>query len=312
MSAQARPKDFVSIADWPREAIEGMLERARVLRDERLAGKRSNSIEGASVLLYFEKPSLRTLVTFEVGVFELGGNAVYLPPQQVRIGEREPIEDVARGLARWCQAIVARTFSHQLVVDLGRWASVPVINALTDELHPCQAIADAMTVLDNSDDPANDRIVYVGDGNNMAHSLINLCGVLGWKLTVCTPERYRPDARIMREGSEAAARNGGDVRLETDPAAAVKDAAFLYTDVWTSMGQEDEANARRKDFLPYQINRALVAQAPSGVRILHCMPAHRDEEITHDVFESDGSLVFDQAENRLHAQKAILETLLTS
>jgi ornithine carbamoyltransferase len=310
LSGGSNPKDFISIADWPRDAIERMLARAHELKELRKRRECFRSLEGRSILLYFEKPSLRTLVSFEVGVAELGAHPVYLPPTQVKIGERESLEDVARNLSRWCHAIVARTYEHQLVLDLAREGTVPVINALTDYLHPCQAMADALTVAEFGD-RGRDRVVYVGDGNNVAHSLIHIAGRLGMRLTVCTPRDYRPDSRVLSWGAEMARREGGDLRLESDPQTAVKDAAFVYTDVWTSMGQEAEAEERRRVFASYQVNKSLLSAAPSDVRILHCGPAHRGEEITAEVLESPRSLVVDQAENRLHAQKAILEALLS-
>jgi ornithine carbamoyltransferase len=302
------PKDFLSLADWPREAVERMLARALELKDLRKRRVPVRSLEGASVLLYFAKPSLRTFVTFEVGVAELGGFPVYLPPGQVQIGEREPTEDVARNLSRWCHAIVARTFGHDLVETLAAHASVPVINALTDKLHPCQAMADALTILEHGD-LRRDQLSYVGDGNNMAHSLINLAACLGMSLVVCTPPGYGPDPELVRAAQERAARSGGQIRFVADPREAVKGAAFIYTDVWASMGQESEAESRRRVFRPYQVNEELVALAPEA-RILHCLPAHRGEEITAGVVDSARALVFDQAENRLHAQKAILELLV--
>ncbi|MFQ5514323.1 MAG: ornithine carbamoyltransferase [Myxococcota bacterium] len=309
MSARHEPKDLISLADWPRDAIERWLERARELREQRRRREITAPLAGRSVLLYFEKPSLRTLVTFDVGAAELGAHPVYLPPQQVRLGEREPIEDVARGLARWCDAIVARTFAHRVIEELARWSSVPVINALTDLLHPCQALADALTLSDFGD-LQKDRLVYVGDGNNVAHSLIHLAGRLGLRLTVCTPRAYAPDPGVLAWGVSEARRQGGEVRLEHDPRSAVTDAAFVYTDVWTSMGRESEVEERRSVFAAYQVNAELLAVAPAGVRLLHCLPAHRGEEVSDEVLESECSLVFEQAENRLHAQKAVLEALI--
>jgi ornithine carbamoyltransferase len=302
------PKDFLSIADWPRDAIEGMLSRALELKDLRQRRVPVRSLEGCSILLYFAKPSLRTFVTFEVGVVELGGFPVYLPPGQVQIGEREATEDVARNLSRWCHGIVARTFGHDLVQALATHASVPVINALTDWLHPCQAMADALTILEHGD-LRRDQLCYIGDGNNMCHSLINLAACLGMSLVVSTPPGYAPDPALVRTALERAATSGAQIRFVADPREAVKGAAFMYTDVWASMGQEGEAEARRRVFRPYQLNAELVALAP-GARILHCLPAHRGEEISADVLESERSIVFDQAENRLHAQKAILELLI--
>ena len=304
------PKDFISLADWSQDDLLAILARARELKSLRERRSPVRTLEGRSVLLYFEKPSLRTYVTFGVGVSELGGTPVYLPSGQVQIGEREVVEDVARNLTRWCDAVVARTYSHELVVELARHSGIPVINALTDHLHPCQAVADALTIVEHGDLRA-DPLCYVGDGNNVAHSLIHLAGVLGMKLTVCTPAAYAPEASVVERGRELARASGGEIRLETEPAVAAKDAAFLYTDVWASMGQESEGEARRHDFAGYQIDRALLARARPGARVLHCLPAHRGEEIEAAVLESEQSLVFDQAENRLHAQKAILEALLS-
>ncbi|MCZ6570667.1 MAG: ornithine carbamoyltransferase [Deltaproteobacteria bacterium] len=309
MSGPSNPKDFISIADWSRDAIEAMLARASELKAQRKRREPSRALQNRSVLLYFEKPSLRTLVSFEIGVAELGGHPVYLPPSQVRIGEREAIEDVSRNLSCWCDAIVARTHSHQLVLDLAREASVPVINALTDYLHPCQAMADVMTVAEHGD-RSRDRLVYVGDGNNVAHSLIHIAGRLGMRLTVCTPEGYRPAPEVVSRGLELAREEGGDLRLESDPHSAMKDAAFVYTDAWTSMGQEAETRERQAVFQPYRVNASLLSSAPSDVRILHCGPVHRGEEITSEVLDSERSLVVHQAENRLHAQKAVLEALM--
>jgi len=313
LSAVARadglPKDFLSIADWPRDAIEGMLARAAELKDLRRRRVPVRTLEACSILLYFAKPSLRTFVTFEVGVVELGGFPVYLPPGQVQIGEREPPEDVARNLSRWCHAIVARTYGHDVIQSLATHASVPVINALTDLLHPCQAMADALTIREHGD-LGRDEVAYIGDGNNMCHSLLNLAGCLGMRLVVCTPPGFAPDRGIAARASELAARNGGQIRFVAEPREAVKGAAFVYTDVWASMGQESEAETRRAIFRPFQINAELFAHAPANAKLLHCLPAHRGDEVTADVFESERSIVFDQAENRLHAQKAILEFLV--
>jgi len=287
-----------------------MLARASELKALRERRVPVRSLEGCSILLYFAKPSLRTFVTFEVGVVELGGFPVYLPPGQVQIGEREPPEDVARNLSRWCHAIVARTYGHDVILSLAAHASVPVINALTELLHPCQAMADALTILEHGD-LHRDELCYIGDGNNMCHSLLNLAGCLGMRMAVCTPSSYAPDAAIAAQAIRLAARNGGAIRFVGEPLDAVKSASFVYTDVWASMGQEAEAEARRAVFRPFQINAALFAAAPAHAKLLHCLPAHRGEEVTADVFESERSIVFDQAENRLHAQKAILERLIS-
>ena len=303
------PKDFISIADWPRASSEAILRRAAELKALRRECSPVRSLEGKSLLLYFEKPSLRTYVTFGVGVSELGGTPVYLPPGQVQMGDREAIEDVARNLSCWCDALVARTFSHRLVVELARHGSMSVINGLTDDLHPCQAIAAELTISELGD-LESDRLVYIGDGNNVANSLINLAGVLGMRLTVCTPEGFEPGSAFVERGQALAELSGAEIVLENDPHAAVKGASFVYTDVWASMGQEEEAEARRRAFRGYQVDTDLLASAPAGARVLHCLPAHRGEEISAEVMESGQVLVFDQAENRLHAQKAILEALL--
>ena len=303
------PKDFISLADWSRQELEAVLARARVLKALRAERTPVRTLAGRSVLLYFEKPSLRTYVTFGIGVSELGGTPVYLPSGQVQIGEREVIEDVGRNLSRWCHAIVARTYSHALIVELARHCDAPVINALTDDLHPCQAVADALTIAEHGE-LRGDRLVYVGDGNNVAHSLIHLAGVLGMSLTVCTPPDHAPRPAIVERGRALAAVSGGEILLSSDPASAVKDAAFVYTDVWASMGQEAEAARRRRDFEGYQLNEALLSHARADAKVLHCLPAHRGEEISAELLESERSIVFDQAENRLHAQKAILEALL--
>jgi ornithine carbamoyltransferase len=305
----SHPKDFLSLDDWSRPALEQLLARAAELKTMRRRSELPLPLAGRSVLLYFAKPSLRTFVSFQVGITELGGNAVFLPPEQVQIGAREPIEDVARNLERFVHMIVARTYGHDQVETLARLARVPVINALTDRLHPCQAMADALTISEHGE-LHRDRLVYIGDGNNVAHSLMHLAGVLGMKLVVCTPPGFEPDAGVTARARALAAQSGAEIRLETDPRAAVKDAGFLYTDVWASMGQEAEARERERRFRGYQIDAALLAAAPASARVLHCLPAHRGQEISAEVFESERSLVFDQAENRLHVQKAIMETLV--
>ncbi len=306
---RALPKDFISVADWPREALESILSRAGELKALRAKGAPVRTLEGRSIALYFEKPSLRTHTTFEVGIYELGAHPIFLPPGQVRIGGRESVEDAARNLSLWCHALVARTFEHRLVVTLGEHASMPIVNALTDELHPCQVMADALTITEHAD-LRTARLVWVGDGNNVTRSLIHLAARLGMHLTVCSPESRLPDGGFLRPASEEARSEGGEIRLETDPRVAVRDADFVYTDSWYSMGEEEEAEERRRLLGPYQINADLLSGAPGRVRVLHCLPAHRGEEITDEVMDSNRSLIFPQAENRLHAQKAILEAVL--
>ena len=285
-----------------------MLERARELKDLQKRGERPQSLQGRTLAMYFEKPSLRTHVTFEAGMTQLGGHALLLLPDQVGVGTRETPADVARNLSRWVDAIVARTYSHSLVEEFARVASICVINGLTDLLHPCQAMADLVTISERAD-LARARLAYVGDGNNVANSLLNAAAVLGLEFRFATPESHRPAHRVRRRAEELAAASGARIGFTTDPLAAVSGADFIYTDVWTSMGQEDEAERRRALFEPYQLNARLLRGAPEAY-VMHCLPAHRGEEITDEVLDGSRSIVLDQAENRLHAQKAILERLL--
>jgi ornithine carbamoyltransferase len=302
------PKDFVSVADWSPEELRGILARARELKQLLGKGERPQTLRGRALAMYFEHPSLRTHVTFEAGIAQLGGNAVFLTPEQIGIGTRESARDVANSLSRWVDVLVARTTSHALVEELARVATIPVVNALTDLLHPCQAMADLLTISERMDlDQAH--IAYVGDGNNVAHSLLLAASVLGLDLRLATPNTHRPALRVRRLASELAARSGARIWFGSDPAEAVRGAHFVYTDVWTSMGQEEEAEARRRQFEPYQVNARLLESAPEAW-VMHDLPAHRGEEITDEVLDGPRSIVFDQAENRLHAQKAVLERLL--
>jgi len=302
------PKDFISIADWPREEIDKILERAQQLRRLHRAGERPQTLQGRTLAMYFEKPSLRTHVTFEAGMAQLGGHAILLRPEQVGIGTRESPQDVAANLSRWVDGIMARTFSHALVEQLAEYATIPVINGLTDLLHPCQAMADLQTIA-NVMEPREATIAYVGDGNNVANSLALLAAVVGMKLRIATPRSHQPAVRVMRQAEKLASDSGAEVRCTEDPAEAVRDADFVYTDTWTSMGQEDEAEQRRQIFADYQVNGALIAASP-GAWLMHCLPAHRGEEITGELLDGEQSLVYEQAENRLHAQKAIVERVM--
>ena len=302
------PKDFISLADWSAADLLAMLERARELKALLKRGERPRTLEGRSVAMFFEKPSLRTHVTFEAGITQLGGHAIWLKPEEVGIGTRETPGDVAANLSRWVDAIVARTYSHHLVEELAASATIPVVNGLTDLLHPCQVMADFQTMQEHRP-LADAAIAYVGDGNNMANSLLLGAAVLGLDLRLATPESHRPALRVRKRAEEIAARSGARIRWSEDPVEAVAGAHFVYTDTWTSMGQEAEAEMRRVLFRPYQLNAALLAHAP-GAFVMHCLPAHRGEEITDEVLDGPRSIVFDQAENRLHAQKAVLEKLL--
>ncbi len=302
------PKDFISLADWTADELLGLLERARELKALDHSGQRPQTLQGRVLAMFFEKPSLRTHVTFEAGMTQLGGHAILLRPEQVGIGTRESPGDVARNLSLWVDGLVARTFSHELLEELARAATIPVLNGLTDLLHPCQVMADLQTVAERS--ALKDAVIaYVGDGNNMTNSLIYGAAVLGLQLRLGTPASHRPDARVWSRAERLAAGSGARISWTEDPAEAVRGAGFVYTDVWTSMGQEAEQEERRRIFAPYQLNAALVAHAPEAW-VMHCLPAHRGEEITDEVLDGPRSIVLDQAENRLHAQKAILERLL--
>lgn len=302
------PKDFISVADWSADELLRMLERAQTLRRLHAAGQRPQTLEGRTLAMYFEKPSLRTHVTFEAGMAQLGGHGVLLRPEQVGIGTRESPRDVARNLSRWVDGLMARTFSHELVEQLAAEATIPVINGLTDLLHPCQAMADLQTIAAEKD-PRTATVAYVGDGNNVANSLLLLAGVIGMKLRLATPESHRPSVRVQRRAEALAASSGAELFWSEEPADAVKGADFVYTDTWTSMGQEEEAAARREIFARYQVNDALLEHAPDAW-VMHCLPAHRGEEITSAILDGERSLIYEQAENRLHAQKAVLERVM--
>jgi ornithine carbamoyltransferase len=267
----------------------------------------AHALDGKSVALLFEKPSLRTRLTFEIAMKQLGGGSVFMDGP---VGGREPLKDVARNLDRWVDGIVARVFSQQTIDDLARWSSVPVINALSDLYHPCQALADIETVRERFSGPKGLKLAFAGDGNNVAHSLMLTSVRLGMNFAIACPEGYAPDPEIVSQAEGLAAVEGASVTITQDPAEALDGAHVVYTDVWTSMGQEQEAVERRRAFHPYQVNDALFALARPDAVFMHCLPAKRGEEVTDAVIESPRSVVFDQAENRLHAQKALLLMML--
>jgi ornithine carbamoyltransferase len=302
------PKDFLTLADWSAEELLALLARARELKELLRRGQRPQTLQGRALAMFFEKPSLRTHVTFEAGMTQLGGHAILLRPEQIGIGTRETPSDVAQNLSRWVDGIMARTYSHALVEELARVATIPVINGLTDLLHPCQVMADFQTMAERAE--LKDAVIaYVGDGNNMANTLLLGCAVLGLELRLATPASHRPAVRVRQQAEQIAARSGARLSWSEEPAQAVRGAGFVYTDTWTSMGQEQEAELRRRIFSRYQVNAQLLELAP-GAFVMHCLPAHRGEEITDEVLDGERSIVFDQAENRLHAQKAILERLI--
>jgi len=305
-------KDFLSVLDFDAADFERCVRLAAQLKRDRTLGRdapTAHALSGRHVGFLFDKPSLRTRTTFEIAVHELGAHVVGLQPD-VALGRREPVADVARNLERWIHAVVIRTFSQRILVEFAAAArSLHVVNALTDEEHPCQAIADILTLHEHLGRLRGRTIAYVGDGNNVATSLAHAATMAGMHVHVASPRGYELPADVVEQAT-AAARFGGRVRLFTDPAEAVAGADAVYTDTWTSMGQEAFAEIRRQVFSPYQVNEELMAQAQPGALFMHCLPAHRGEEVTAEVFESNASVVFDQAENRLHGQKALLLILL--
>ena len=301
-------RHFLTMTDVREDELRGLLREAAA--SKRLRTRGSRALDGKVVALVFQKPSMRTRVAFEVAVLQLGGSVVYLGQEDIQLGQREPIKDVARVLSRYVDAIVVRTFAHHDVEELGRYAAVPVINGLSDLVHPCQAVADLFTVEEHFGRLKGLTLAYIGDGNNVLHSLAQGCAMLGVNLSVSTPARYRPDAAIWSSAVRRAKAHGATFRWEREPRAAVRGADVVYTDVWVSMGKESERAKRIQALRPYQVNRTLLKGAKPGCRIMHCLPAHRGEEITEDVMESSRSLIFEQAENRLYAHKALLRFLL--
>jgi len=301
---------FLTLADFTQKELHALLERAIELKKATKAGERPAPLRGKQLGLLFEKPSLRTRVTFEVGMRQLGGDSIYLGASEVQLGVRESVADVGRNLERWIDGIVLRTFRHETVEELARFSAIPVINGLTDLQHPCQIFSDMLTLLEKKGRLEGIRLAYIGDGNNVANSWLQGAAILGMDLVVCVPKGYEPDARIFREAQKKARKSGARIVLSADPLQAAEGAEVLYTDVWTSMGKEREDVRRKILFKDYQVNQALLARAKEDVLVMHCLPAHRGEEITDEVMDGPHSIVFDQAENRLHAQKAILEALL--
>jgi ornithine carbamoyltransferase len=303
-------RHFISLVDWTPEEIEALILDAARMKAEWTAGVRPTPLAGKTLGMIFQKPSLRTRVSFEMAMRHLGGDALYLSPQEVGLGQRESVADVARVLSRYVDAIMARVFAHSVLEEMARYATVPVINGLSDDEHPCQALGDVLTVYEKKGRLRGLKLAFVGDGNNVATALLYVCAMLGMDLAIATPPGYMLKEAVIEQGRAFAARSGSRLLFTHDPAEAVRDADILYTDVWASMGQEAEAEARRRVFPPYQVNAALVAKARPDVLVMHCLPAHRGEEITDEVADGPHSVIFDQAENRLHAQKALLVRLL--
>jgi ornithine carbamoyltransferase len=301
-------KDFLAISDLSVYEFNQLLEMAGQMKAK--PRRWHKALEGRVLAMIFEKPSLRTRMTFEVGMLQLGGEAVYLSPSDIQLGKRESVADVGHNLERWVDGIMIRTFGHKIAVDLAAAVRIPVINALTDLLHPCQAMADFLTLQEKKSDLAALKLAYVGDGNNVCHSLINAAAKAGTKMAVATPKGYEPSADIVSRAREDGQATGFALELVHNPAQAVSNADAVYTDTWASMGQEKEKEKRSRIFARYQVNARLMAAAKPGAFFMHCLPAHRGEEVTAQVLDSPSSIVFDQAENRLHVQKAIMVSLM--
>ena len=299
------PQHFLTILDLDQQEAVSLLDRAAAMK---AADHRSDLLAGKTCILIFEKASTRTRVSFEVAVRHLGGWPIFMTQNDSQLGRDEPIRDTARVLSRYADCLIVRTFGHDKLVDLAGYGSIPVVNALSDAYHPCQIMADLLTMREHSGRLDGLKLAYVGDGNNIAHSIVNAAARFPIRVAVASPDGYKPDPAVVAKARE----QGADVVVVTEPAEAAAGADYLYTDVWASMGQEAEHAARVKIFAGYQINDALLAKAAPGAKVLHCLPAHRGEEITDAVMEGPASIVWDEAENRLHVQKAVLEWVFTA
>ncbi len=299
-------KDILSLLDLEKDDFEQLFRRAAALKERLKAGDDSMPLRGKSLGLIFEKPSTRTRLSFEAAMVQLGGTPMFISSRDLQLVRDEPVKDTARVLSRYLDGLVIRTFSHELVEEFAGFSTIPVINALTDRYHPIQVLSDLMTVLEYKGRLDGLKIAWVGDGNNVAHSWINAASMLGLDLHMACPEGYEPDAGIL----DAARARGARIALSADPAATAEAADVIYTDVWASMGQEQESARRKQTFAPFQVNEALVGRAAADVIVMHCLPAHRGEEISEAVLEGPRSVVWDQAENKLHMHKAVLEALM--
>ncbi len=301
-----KKRDLLTLGSLSRDEIREIFHLAARLKKAQRGGKAHRELAGKTLAMVFEKPSLRTRVTFETGMIQLGGQAVFLGQGEVNLGVRESPADCARSLSRWVDLIVVRSFSQATVEEMARYATVPLINGLTDLFHPCQVLADLFTLTEHKGKLAGLKVAFVGDGNNMAHTWLQAAGKFPFSFYLACPRGYGPREEVVREAENS----GGRVRVTHDVGEAVRNADVIYTDVWASMGQEGESEERRRTFRDYQVNRQVVSLARKDAVVMHCLPAHRDEEITHEVLEDPRSIVFDQAENRLHLQKGVMVWIL--
>jgi len=303
-------KHFLDISNHSPEELQDLLDLAARLKKEHFAGGNPPLFKGKVLGMIFEKPSLRTRVSFDMAMRHMDGDALYLSPSEIGLGKRESVADVARVLSGYVQILMARVFAHANILELAKWASIPVINGLSDYSHPCQAMADALTIQEKFGKAKGLNVTYVGDGNNVAVSLMQVSAKLGWNFTIANPEGYAMPAGSIESAKKVAKESGSTLTFLSDPHEAVSRAQVIYTDTWTSMGQEEETAKREKVFPPYQVNAKLVSEADKDVIVMHCLPAHRNHELTDDVADGPHSVIFPQAHNRLHAQKAILARLL--
>ncbi len=301
-------RDFLSIADWSSHDLIKILELSAKMKSR--PEKYEGSIKGKSIAMIFEKQSLRTHVTFDVGIHQLGGHSVYLTQSDINLGKRESIYDVSKNLERWMSAVVVRTFAHQNCVDMARYVKIPVVNALTDFEHPCQAIGDFLTAIEHLGTLKKKKFTFIGDGNNVCNSLMMMAAKMGMNFVAATPAGYEPSEDVVKLSKKFARESRATIQVVQDPKDALRDADVIYTDVWVSMGQEVEKEKRSKAFQGYQVNKELMKLAKKSAIFMHCLPAHRGEEVTDDVIDSKQSVVWDESENRLHSQKAIIYTLL--
>ena len=303
-------KDFISLHDITKEQLEDLLKLALKLKSETKNGIEHHILKGKTLGMIFTKSSTRTRVSFEVGMVQLGGYPLFLSSNDIQLGRGETIYDTAKVLERFLDGIMIRTFDHKDVLDLAKYADIPVINALTDLLHPCQVLADLQTVYEHKGKLEGLKFAYIGDGNNMAHSIMYGCAKAGMDCAIATPEDYQCDAAVVENAKDDFKKGGSQLILTQDPVEAIKDADVVYTDTWVSMGMEAEKAERQRIFMPYQVNKELFAHAKDDAIFMHCLPAYRGYEVTEDVIDGPNSVIFDEAENRLHAQKAVLATLM--
>ncbi len=303
-------KDFLAVSDYSASELQEMLDLAIALKKEHFAGGNKPLFKGKVLAMVFQKPSLRTRVSFDMAMRHMDGDALYLSPSEIGLGKRESIADIARVISGYVDAIMARVFDHNHVLELAKWASIPVINGLSDYNHPCQAMADALTIIEKFGTLKGLNVTFIGDGNNVAVSLLHICARLGANFTLASPEGYDMEPRAIDIGRKISLESGSTMKFLRDPHDAVKNAHVIYTDTWTSMGQEEEAEKRMAVFPPYQVNQKLISEADKDVIVMHCLPAHRGQELTDEVADGAHSVIFPQAHNRLHAQKAVLAKLL--